>query len=346
MGRAKVTEWTPEQEDKLCKLYSHFQDTKYRWDVIGKEMGIAGEKCRSHWRLHGERLRKRLQVSPYPRYDNPLEREGNVLVLPDPEFPFHHADFINRILDLAQAWKIDSCIVGGDLLHFDSLSSWEPNWTAPNGHGGLDEKQERKFIEFAKGLGKQQQEKAFNLLEEIGPKQEDGDPNVSEELKVSRKAIKALAECFKEVDVVLGNHEGRLLRQLHSPLFPTEITKLIDMEKWRVAPFYFEYLTSNGEKFIIEHPKSATIVTAEKLSSKFQCHAIVCHSHLMQFTWDISGRFYAITTGCCTDELRLPYASQRHTNVKAHHLGATIVRDGIPTLLHERVDWKRLELMA
>jgi len=271
--------------------------------------------------------------------------EGSTMVIPDPEFPFHHAEFINRCLDLAQAWQIENCIIGGDMLHFDSLSSWEPQWEQPNGHGGLDEKQELAFVEFAKSLGKRQQEAAFDLLEKIGGKEEGGGPNVSEELSVSRKAVKALAECFKKVDVILGNHEGRMLRQLHSPLFPTEITRLIDRQDWRIAPYYFGYLISDGERFIIEHPKSATMVTAEKLSAKFQCHAIVCHSHMLQFAWDISGNYYAITTGCCVDESRLAYCAQRHNNKPAHHLGATIVRDGIPYLLHERIDWKRMESM-
>jgi hypothetical protein len=339
------TTWSQEEEYKLAKLYSYYDGNVNKWKFIGKEMGKNQETCRAHWRTHGHKLSARLQVSPYPRYDEPLRNEGNALIIPDPEFPFHNAEFINRILDLAQAWKIELCIIGGDLLHLDSLSSWEPNWEVPNGHGGLDEKQEAAFVDFAKGLGSRQQEAAFALLEQIGGKEESGGPNVSEELSVSRKAVKALSECFKKVDVILGNHDGRLLRQLHSPLFPTEITRLIDMQDWRIAPFYFGHLISNGEEFIIEHPKSATLMTAEKLASKYQCHTIVCHSHMLQFTWDISGKYYAITTGCCADESRLAYCAQRHTNNKAHHSGATIVRDGIPYLLHDRTPWSMMEKM-
>lgn len=345
-GPKGSTTWTIEDEDKLARLYSYYESTPSKWNLIGNELHMKPDKVRGHWRLHGHRLISRVKESPYPKYDNPLVMEGNALVIPDPEFPFHHAEFINRILDLAQAWKINQCIIGGDILHFDSLSAWQPNWENQNGKGGLDEKQELAFIEFAKGLGKKQQERAFELLDKIGEKIEDGDPNVSEELVVSRKAVKALAECFDNVDLIIGNHEGRILRQLHSPLFPNEITRLIDMQKWRIAPFYYQYLISNNEKFIIEHPKSATMVTAEKLASKFQCHTIVCHSHMLQFTWDISGRFYCITTGCCADEQRFAYAAQRHTNTKAHHLGATIVRDGYPHLLYTGIDWKRMEKMA
>lgn len=342
-----VTTWLAQDEEKLVRLYSYYQTQYNKWETIGKEIGKTSNQCRSHWRLHKERLTKRLNASPYPRYDQPLVMETDkALVLPDPEFPFHHAEFINRVLDLSQAWGIESCIIAGDMLHFDSLSSWQPNWTIQEGRGGLDENQERLFIEFIKTLGKRQQEKGFDLLEQIGLKGEDGEPNVSEELRISRKAIKILSECFKNVDVVIGNHEGRLLRQLNSPLFPNEIIRLIEAQYFRIAPFYYSVLWSNNIKYFIEHPKSAAECTAERLCAKFQCNVICAHSHITKFTWDMSGLFYAITTGCCVDEARLPYASQRHTNARAHSLGATIVRDGYPYLLYPSIDWKRMEKMA
>ena len=66
------------------------------------------------------------------------------------------------------------------------------------------------------------------------------------------------------------------------------------------------------------------------------------HSHRLSLAWDISGRYYAIHMGHCVDEMRLPYASQRSSTQPAHLAGAVIVRDGVPWLLHERIDWKRL----
>lgn len=344
--KKRITDWTPDQEYKLAKLYSYYEDAFNKWIIIGEEMNMLPENCRMHWRLHGARLRSRLDVSPYPRYDKPLVMEADkCLVLPDPEFPFHHAEFINRVLDLAQAWKIENCIIAGDMLHFDSLSSWSPSWQVSNGKGGLDDKQELELLEFLKTLGSKQQERGFELLEKIGHKSEDGDPNVSEELTVARKAVKALSECFRNIDMILGNHEGRLLRQLHSPLFPAEITRLIDAKNWRVEPFYYSYLKSNGVNWVVDHPKNYTPIAAEKLASKYQSNVIMGHSHILRFSFDTSGNYYAITTGCCADETRLPYAAQRHSTSPAHALGATIVRDGYPYLIHKGIDWKRMETM-
>jgi hypothetical protein len=341
-----TTEWTHEEEYKLATLYSYYGSAKTKWTIIGKEMGKKPEACRGHWRLHGYRIKSRIRESPYPKYDSPLEMDGNALVLPDPEFPFHDSEFINRVLDLSQSWKIDQCIIGGDMLHFASLSNWNPAWETPNGHGGLDENQEAAFVEFAKSLSKRNQEAAFDLLDKIGGKCEDGDPNVSEELSVARKSVKSLAECFKKVDVVLGNHEGRLLRELKSPLFPTEITRLIDMQDWRIAPYYYQLLNSSGELFRIVHPRSASKTAAETLASKFQCHILMGHSHALRMNFDISGRYYAYQIGHCCDELRFPYAGQRDSTTPVHLHGAVIVRDGYPWMLHNKIDWKRMDMMA
>lgn len=338
-----ITEpWTIEDEEKLLRLHSFYADTNKKWEVIGNIVGRSAESCRMHWRTTAKFATNRLKPSPYPKYDSPLEMEGDAVIFPDLEFPFHNADFVNRVLDLAQMWRIDQSIAAGDVLHYDSLSGWEPSWQTPNGKGGLDEKQETRFIEFAKSLPAKQQTKAFALLDEIGSKEEDGDPNISEELRVARKAVKSLSQCFKKIDFVLGNHEGRLMRTLHSPMFPSEITKQIDAEDWRIAPYYYSNLVSEGELFRIVHPRSTAKAAAITLASKFQCHILMAHSHALSLNWDLSGRYYAIQMGCCVDELRLPYASQRDSLAPAHKLGAVIVRGGIPWLLHSKVDWKAL----
>jgi hypothetical protein len=62
--------------------------------------------------------------------------------------------------------------------------------------------------------------------------------------------------------------------------------------------------------------------------------------------FDISGRYYAIHMGHCCDEMRLAYVGQRDSTTYNHLRGAVIVREGCPYLLHDKVDWKRLEMMA
>jgi predicted phosphodiesterase len=339
--------WTIEEEQKLADLVGALG---HKWLEIGERLGRTSDSVRMYYRLNlAGRLRARaLTESPYPQYTEPLRMEGNALVLPDLEAPFHHADFVNRCIEVAQRWGVNQLIVAGDVLHLDSISAWEANWMHVNGKGGLDASQELKYIEFIKTLGKRQQQRGFDLLEHIGGHPEDGDPNVSEELRVARRVVYSLSDVFERVDYVMGNHDGRLLKALASPMFPDEILTLLKApdEKWRIAPYYYSYLESNGELFRIEHPKTAAKYAAEKLAAKYHAHVLMGHSHALRFTWDISGKFYAIQMGACVDETRLPYAAQRSTPRDAHALGAVLVFDGYPWLLHEGTPWKRLNEMV
>lgn len=247
----------------------------------------------------------RLLESPFPSFDKPLVMEGDALILPDVELPFHHAEFINKVLDLSEAWGIDQAILAGDLLHFHSITGFAPMWTSHGEHAS----------------------------------------NLSVELHVAREAVIRLANNFDFIDLIMGNHEGRLLRALETPLFPDEILTLLrtgNKPIWRTAPYYYSYLISEGEKFLIEHPKNYAANAARKLASIHQCHVLMGHSHRLSLEYDDSGKFYACHIGACVDERKLPYASQRHNTSPEHKLGAAIVRRGKLWLLHEDVDWDAL----
>ena len=289
----------------------------------------------------GELQREIVRESPYPTYDQPLVTEGDAVVLPDVEFPFHNADFMNRVLDLCQRWDIRKAIFAGDVLHFDSLSGWEPNWVNAD-KGGITADAEKLLMDFAKGLPGKRQDELINLVMDIGEKKEqDG---VSTELNVARRELGKVEKLFDSCDFLIGNHEGRLLRALSTTLDPEELLRLVDIKnpKWRIAPYYYSYLDTAQGRYIIEHPKNASKFSAGRLASKYQAHVLMAHSHQLNYTFDPSGRFYAIEMGCMVDESKLPYASQRHNISPTHSLGAVIIRDGFPHLLHPRVDWKSL----
>jgi len=70
------------------------------------------------------------------------------------------------------------------------------------------------------------------------------------------------------------------------------------------------------------------------------------HSHKMFFDFDTSGKYYSIQMGHCVDETRLSYVGQRDAKRDSHKLGAVIVRDGYPYLLHEQTPWERMKQLA
>ena len=338
--------WKDDEIRQLLTEYpqkrSDVSDTKWCADW-GSKRGFSAEAVRGQLnraRREGEALR-RIAPSPYPSYNAPLAMEGDALILPDIELPFHNAGFLNRVLDLTDAWGVKQCILAGDALHFDSLSGWEPSWTAPN-DGCLTADAEATLMQFAKSLPSKKQGELMTTIGNLGQRNEkDG---MSTEMGIARRELCHLAIMFERVDFILGNHEGRLLRALQTALDPKELLRLLEAgDHWRIAPYYFQYLDTSAGRYLIEHPKGAAEGTAQGLAAKYGCHVIMGHSHALDFSWDISGRYYAIQAGHCVDEIKLPYAAQRHTTKRMHKPGAVIVLDGYPYLLHEGTDWRRMK---
>lgn len=283
--------------------------------------------------------REIMKPSPYPVFDKPLEMFGDVLVIPDPEFPYHNADFLNRVLDLADAWGIKQCNIAGDALHFNSISKWEPAWTLP-ATGGLSELNRQEFLLRVRGLPAKQRAVFIDWLDNCTYRSDTN--SVGDEVEIARRCLVRLGEQFDQIDYVLGNHDGRFLSALHSPLFANQLLQFIGIEepKWRIAPYYYSVLHTDKGDWRIEHPRGASKSTPYSLASKYLCNVAQGHSHRLSMEWDKSGNWYAIHMGCCVDENRLPYASQRSNASDAHKLGAMIIRDGYPYLLHDGVDWK------
>jgi len=318
------------------------KDSGKTFTQIGGLLGLATGTVKTHYYLaHGQPSYK-IPESPYPRYDSPPVIEGDALILPDAEIPFHHAEFINRVLDLADAWKIKQMVAAGDLLHFDSLTGWEPPWKNKK-KGGLSEEAEQELMDFAMTLPKKQQGQLMEKIITIGPQEANG--GFSEEMKNSRKVLVALNQLFDVFVWILGNHEGRLLRAINSPVEPSELLNLMKLKEghWTIAPYYYCLLNSGGEIFRITHPKGAANNTARALGSQYFQHIIMGHSHKIFFDWDVSGKYYAIQMGHCVDEERLAYVAQRDYKRDSHKLGAVIVRDGYPYLLTEQLDWERMK---
>jgi len=92
-------EWT---EAELAWLSSMRVYEGKSWDDIGKQLHRSREACRLKF---GETKNNHIRESSLPIFNQPLALEGDALVLPDVEFPFHHAEFINKCIDLAAQWE-------------------------------------------------------------------------------------------------------------------------------------------------------------------------------------------------------------------------------------------------
>lgn len=296
--------WTPEEDGRLVREGASDFSLKEWGKLSSRFPGRTGTALRIRFAGKGK---ARVPESPYPRYDTPLEYVGDALVLPDPEFPYHDDTFINQVLDLAAAWDIRHCVVAGDALHFNSLSAWEPGWT-------------------------------------ISGDDELAGPNLGQELRVASGMLRTLADQFDDMDYILGNHEGRMIRALGAVVSPDFLTNILSLDKkWRISPFYFSRVLSEGVPYLIEHPRTTSLGAPGVLADKFQANILMAHSHKVGMTSSRSGQWQGWHIGACVDESRLPYASQRHNAGNPHKLGAAIVRGGfLYPLFDGWVDWERL----
>ncbi len=330
----------PVVNNKLKKEIVRLKQTGRTFQEIADELHLAIGTVKTHYYLNQGQptAPQRIPESRYVRYDEPPTLEGDALILPDVEVPFHHAEFLNRVIDLADAWGIRQVICAGDLMHMDSISGWEPNWNS--GASKLSESDEARLLALANTLPAA---KRAELMEVILGAGSDG-KDFSDEMGQARSVLKALDACFDKFVWIMGNHEGRLLRAINSPVNPSELLNLMKLEqgKWEIAPYYYGLLKSGGETFRITHPKSAADNAARALAVQYHQHILMGHSHKMMFDWDPSGKYAAVQMGHAVDEMRLAYCAQRDAGRNAHKLGAVIVRDGYVWLLNEHVDWARL----
>lgn len=285
--------------------------------------------------------------SPFAKYDSPPEIESErILILPDVQAPYQHSAFLNNVLDLANKWKVKDCVLAGDVLENSSLTHFDPAWIDQSHveQQALPDDIANELIDLALNLPRSAKDKITKFIEKKGRKSNRTASGAGEEWHVARIAIKQMCKQFDRLVWIMGNHEGRLLRQVQSPMLPDDIKRLFlgDDSRVTIAPYYFCKILSSGIEWQVIHPKSSAKGDAKWYASKFLVNTIMAHNHQLVMQKDRSGKYWAIESGCVVDETRLPYVAQRQTKADMHLLGATIIRNGRAWLLHEESPWDEL----
>lgn len=330
-------EWTKTEEEKAIRL-----------ELLGKsDYEIADELNRSYQSVNVKMSRLRMAgkikassvpASSYPLWTDPLRSEGDAVILTDVEAPFQHSEFINRVLDLADAWNVRTLHLDGDLLHFDSLSKWGSEWTQDK------ELQADKLLELVSLIPGKRKEEGLKILEAAGLMNGGG---LSGELAEARKVFRSF-HSFDNILVAIGNHDDRYIRSLNQAVSSSELLHQLDRHndaRWKIAPYYFTIVDTEQGQYRIEHPRGAGKNAAIDLAIQYHTHIIMGHSHRWAVNRDPSGKFWAIQTGHCVDERRLAYVMQRSAKRDAHVLGATIIRGGYPWVLSPESPFEKMKRM-
>lgn len=310
--------WTKHEEKTVAELYKQGKTLSEIAEAVDRSYTAVSIKL-------GRKI-KPLAESPMPKFDKPLSSSGDAVILSDIEAPFQNSEFINKVIDLADAWNIRSLHLAGDLLHYDSLSAWGSEWTE------VDEHIQETLDEILLLVDVKKRGQAVKLLE-------DNDlinnTTFSGEMKAARAVFKNF-DNFDNVFVALGNHDDRYLRALNQAVSPKELLHQLDRHedsRWKIAPYYYTLIETDKGTFRATHPRGAGKNTAIDLAVQYHQHIVMGHSHRWSVNRDPSGKYWAIQTGHCVDELRLAYVQQRDAKRDAHINGATIIRGGYPFVL-------------
>lgn len=312
--------WTNAEITRMLKLKGDGKSDYEIAELMGRTYHSVNVQ------LSRTRNAAKVPKSSFPVWDKPLQSNGDALILSDVEAPFQHSEFINRCLDLADAWGVQNLHLAGDLLHYDNLSAWGNEWVETK------EDLVEAVLDIVSTLKPKDREAARARLEDAGFLNEGG---LSGELAEARTVFRSFGS-FKNIYVALGNHDDRYLRALEQALEPKELLHQIDRhndKRWKIAPYYYTLIDTEAGMFRATHPRNAGRTAAQDLAVQFHQHVIMGHSHRWSVNRDPSGKFWAIQTGHCVDEKRLAYVMQRDSKRDAHVLGATIIRDGYPFVL-------------
>jgi hypothetical protein len=290
-----------------------------------------------------------MKESPFAKYDSPpVINQDRVVVLPDLQLPYQDHEFINHVLSLCQVWNVRHCVLAGDVIENASLTRFDPNWDGDANPEGVPDVLADALIAIMNKMTTGDANKLKSVIEEFGRKTLPNPSGVGEEWGYARKELAKMIPLFDDIVWVLGNHEGRMLRQIQSPMIPDDIRKLFagDDARIRIAPYYYCEIISNGIKWRVTHPKSSAKGDAKWYASKYLVNTLMAHNHQLLMQKDRSGKYWAVEVGACVDESRLPYVSQRDSKQDMHLLGSAIIRDGRCWLLHEDTPWSELARLA
>lgn len=331
--------WTEQQTEQLIELWRN-----RRADITAYEFARDNEEV---FKRSRNAIFQKLKTMPEYKipasnrtpWDNPPKVDGDAFILGDTQIPFHHAEFINKCLELCRRWGIRQMILGGDALDVESLNSFSPDFENDK-RRVIDSRSAEALVKFADELPSKKREK---LLDIIGDSEREN--GLGGEIKESRAILKAFEGDFDSIVWIMGNHEKRVLKTLEKILPVDTLATLFgaDNPKWLVSPYYWCVLTSGGKDWQIEHPMNTGKGSSKKLAPKFGRNIVMFHNHQFSITSDPSGEFYAIEPGMGMDERRMAYVMQRHNAADTHMVGALIVRDGKPTPLNKFTDWEMLK---
>lgn len=163
--------------------------------------------------------------------------------------------------------------------------------------------------------------------------------STTESILSGSNVANALASCFDEFHITIGNHDVRLLRSLKEGRLedPYEfmiatINKYLDNPKVKLHEHTNMFLHTCTGLWILVHPgeyrkRTAPNVEVE-LCSKYHAHTIGTHGHLAAMKYSICGRYLACQIGAMCEQKKIEYCQEKITTHPMWQNAFAIIKDG------------------
>ena len=298
-------DWTKRAIDRLKELVSVGLLNPEIAEIMSKEFDfeitpLAVQNTRSRHVL----IKNLISIdNEIDRYEEPRLPDGNYMVSCDYHSPYHSEIWVNRLLQVADRFKIRKNIIVGDLFDMD-FAKWA-------------------LFKQAKDEGEQES-------------------TLDKEIVRVEPVIQAL-DYFDKNELITGNHEFRIDRMTGGTIQSRHVMRLFwgddFARKITVSPYDKMWI---GEKWLVVHPRDYSQIggsVAIRLTEKFNCNAINAHGHFIALRYNRSGQHMGIDLGGMFDIRKIEYINKKTTTHPFWNNGFGMIYNGKFYHFHENSDW-------
>ena len=298
-------EWIEKALDRLRELVSKGLLNPEIAEIMSKEFNAeitpgSVQNARSRYAL----IKNLISIdNEIDRYEEPRLPYDNYMISCDYHSPYHSEIYINRLLQIADKFKIRKNIIVGDLFDMD-FAKWA-------------------LFKQAKDEGEEE-----NTLDK-------------ESVRVE-PVIQAL-DYFDENELVTGNHEFRPDRLTGGVIQGRHVMRLFwgDDFARKINVSAYDKLWI-GDEWLLVHPRSYSQIggsVAVRLTEKFCCNVINAHGHFVALRFNRSGQHMGIDLGGMFDINKIEYINKKTTTHPFWNNGFGMIYNGKFYHFHEGTDW-------
>jgi len=305
MGHTHGFEWTERAKERLKELVSMGLQNDKISEIMSEEFNsqitlTSVATARNRYAL----IKNLISIdNEIDRYEEPRLPDDNYMTCCDLHSPYHSEIYINRLLQIADKFKIRKNIIVGDLFDND----------------------------FAKWA-------LFKQAKDEG----ETESTLDKEIIRVEPVIQAL-DYFDENVLITGNHEFRIDRLTGGTIQSRHIMRLFwgdnFARKITVSPYDKMRI---GDDWLVVHPGSYSQISgsvALRLADKYHRNILNAHGHFVALRYDRSGEYMGIDLGGMFDINKIEYINKKTTTHPFWNNGFGMIYNGKFYHFHEGTDW-------